>query len=156
MININYGHNQELMRKCQKLKEYAIFIETARKFTAQYPDNMRKAITKAVDECIANNILKDLLVSQKAEVLETMVWTFNKELYEKELRENAISEGHAEGRAEGIAEGRAEGRVEGRREYLLEVIGKKLRKNLTVEQIAEALEESQEVIEQYVNELQNK
>lgn len=26
LLNINYGHNRELMEKCRKLKEYATFI----------------------------------------------------------------------------------------------------------------------------------
>ena len=28
MVNINYGHNRELMEKCRRLEEYALFIAT--------------------------------------------------------------------------------------------------------------------------------
>lgn len=28
MLNINYGHNKELMEKCKRLREYAVFVET--------------------------------------------------------------------------------------------------------------------------------
>lgn len=145
MININYGHNQQIMEKCQKLKEYSIFVDTARKYTLQDPRNTRRAISKAVEECIERNVLRDLLVSQKAEVLETMVWTFNKELYEKELREEAI--------AAGKAEGRAEGRTEGRKDLLTAQVRKKLEKKKSVQEIAEALEESIEVIQTIIDEL---
>lgn len=157
MLNINCGHNKRLMEKCRKLEEYAVFVDTARKYASQNSKNPRKAFAQAVEECIQNNILKELLVSQKAEVLETMLTTFNKELYEKNLRERAIAEGLAEGRAEGLAEGlaegRAEGRKEGRKELLVEKIQKKLDRNLSVLQIAEELEEDVEVIRNLIDEL---
>ena len=143
MLNINYGHNRELMEKCQKLKEYAIFVNTVREFAKGDPKNPRKAFMKAVEHCIDHNVLRDFLVKQKSEVLETMLTTFNKELYEKNLKERAT--------AEGIAEGIAKGE----KEHLLKQIQKKLDKNQTVEQIAEALEESPEVIQQYIEELKN-
>ena len=144
MLNINYGHNRELMEKCQKLKEYAIFVDTVREFAKREPKMPRKAFTKAVEECIDNNILRDFLVKQKSEVLETMLTTFNKELHEKNLKERAIAEGLAEGRAKG------------KKEHLLEQIQKKLRKNQTLEQIADALEETPEVIRKCVDELNKK
>ena len=140
MLNINYGHNRELMEKCQKLKEYALFVDTVREYMHKSPKTPRKAFTKAVENCINNNILRDFLVNQKSEVLETMLTTFNKELYEKNLREQATAEGLAEGK----------------KAHLLEQIQKKLNKNQTIEQIAEALEESPEVIQQYIEELKNK
>ena len=31
LLNINLGHNQELMEHCQKLKEYAQFVSEVRK-----------------------------------------------------------------------------------------------------------------------------
>ncbi len=32
MLNINYGHNKELMLKCKKLEEYSEFVALVRKF----------------------------------------------------------------------------------------------------------------------------
>lgn len=165
MLNVNYGHNRQLMEKCQKLREYAIFVDTARKYTLCNPANPRKAISKAVDECIENNILKDLLVSQKAEVLETMLTTFNRELYERELREEAVAKAReaiaAEIREEAIAEARetitAEIREEaigiGERKQLLKLVQKKIEKGYTLQEIADLLEEEIEVIKEVINEL---
>ena len=147
MLNINYGHNRELMDKCKKLEEYAIFVDTARKYALKSPQNPRKALVQAVDECIQNNVLKDLLISQKSEVLETMLTTFNKELYEKNLREQAI--------AEGLAEGRAQGHAEGRATLLTDLVQKKLAKNMSIPAIAEALEQSEEVILSIVDQIKN-
>ena len=32
MLNINYGHNQELMHQCRRLEEYAIFVRCVREY----------------------------------------------------------------------------------------------------------------------------
>ena len=57
MLNINYGHNHELMEKCKRLKEYAIFISRVRQYVKEIPSNPSKAIEKAVDECIEEGVL---------------------------------------------------------------------------------------------------
>lgn len=137
MLNINYGHNLKLMERCRRLEEYAIFVARVRQYTAQEPKNPREAITRAVDECIEEGILKDILVAQKAEVLETMLSTFNKELYEQGLREEGARE----------AEGRGE------KNLLRKQVKKKMDKNQSLEEIADALEESVEVIQGIVDEL---
>ena len=87
MLNINYGHNRELMQKCRRLEEYAIFISKVREHTTRDPKNLSEAIERAVDECIEEGILADILNSQKAEVLELALTTFDRELYEQGLRE---------------------------------------------------------------------
>lgn len=87
MLNINYGRNHELMQKCRRLEEYAIFVSTVREHAAKDPKNLSKAIERAVDECIEEGILVDILTSQKAEVLELALTTFDRELYEQGLRE---------------------------------------------------------------------
>lgn len=155
MLNINYGHNRELMERCSKLKEYAIFVSKVRQYTAENSRNPKGAITRAVDECIAEGILKDILSNQKAEVLELVLTTFNKELYEKGLKEDAIREGLEEGRRKGRREGRREGLEEGRKEHLVMQIRKKLAKNQSAEEIADALEEDINTIQNIIFELQN-
>ena len=100
MLNINYGHNRELMQKCRRLEEYAIFVSKVREHATKAPKNLSEAIERAVDECIEEGILADILTSQKAEVLELALTTFDRELYEQGLRE----EGEARGKA--IGEGK--------------------------------------------------
>ena len=66
MLNINYGHNKVLMEKCRRLKEYAIFVDTVRKsLSAGTP--LEQSLSHAVDSCIDNDILKDILIKQKVE-----------------------------------------------------------------------------------------
>lgn len=92
MLNINYGKNRELMEKCRRLEEYAIFVAKVRKYVAENKERSECAITQAIDECIAEGILADILKEQKAEVLELVLSTFNKELYEQGLKEAAVQE----------------------------------------------------------------
>lgn len=163
MLNINYGHNRALMEKCKKLMEYAIFVSKVRQYTAEAPTHPERAITKAVDECISEGILEDILSNQRAEVLELVLTTFNKELYEQGLKEDAIREGHKEGfekghkegLEEGLQKGLEEGLQKGSKEHLAAQVQKKLAKNKTIGEIADALEEDIAVIRDIIEELES-
>lgn len=135
MLNINYGRNKELMEKCKRLEEYSYFIGRVKILLAQsYP--LTDAINRVMDECINQNILKDILTQQRAEVLGVLLSTFNKELYEKGLKDNAYNEGLTQGRTEGA------------QDKLYEQIRKKIAKGKSVEEIAEELEESVEAVKE--------
>ena len=69
MLNINYGHNRALMEKCRRLKEYSVFVNTVRE-NLKRPLPLREAVSSAVDTCIENNVLRDILLEQKAEVIQ--------------------------------------------------------------------------------------
>lgn len=92
MLNINYGHNRKLMEKCRRLEEYAIFIATIRNHYKKCK-NINMAVNLAVDECISKGILKDILISQRAEVVSMLLTTFNQEVYEKGVRAEGFEEG---------------------------------------------------------------
>lgn len=52
LLNINLGHNRELMEKCRILKEYAQFIQMIRsKIASELP--FQEAVESAVNECIS-------------------------------------------------------------------------------------------------------
>ena len=87
MLNINYGQNRELMEKCKRLKEYAFFIATVRKYAGNKMLKLGEAITSAIDECIEKEILLDILTEERAEVFMYILESFNKELYERDLKE---------------------------------------------------------------------
>ena len=107
LLNINYGHNAELMEKCKRLKEYAIFVHYVRENQAENV-GLTDAVDEAIDRCIEENILKELLLKCRGEVRDMVLTTFNKELYERDLKETCMEEGRAEGRKAGRAEGRAD------------------------------------------------
>ena len=96
MLNINYGHNLALMEKCQRLKEYSIFVDTVR-IQCKKTSDPRHAVTKAVDICIEKGILRDVLVKHKAEVISMVLTSFNQKAYEKDLYEEGVEEGIKEG-----------------------------------------------------------
>lgn len=105
VLNINYGHNHELLEKCKRL-----------------------------EECIAKGILKDILEKQKAEVVSLVLTTFNRELYERNLKKDAHEAGYSEGKNAGA------------QEHLEFQVKKKLDKGKSVDEIIYELEEDEVLI----------
>ena len=70
-LNINYGHNRELMEKCQSLHDYAVFVDTVKRYIDQGYIT-RRAVDMAVEECIANDILREFLVRNKTGVMRML------------------------------------------------------------------------------------
>lgn len=96
MININAGHNQEIMERCPTLKGYAELIALIRK----YQENgmqIETAVSAAVGECIERGILKEYLTKQKYEAENMILTEFDKDAYEEMLKEESRAEGKAEG-----------------------------------------------------------
>lgn len=119
VLNINKGHNQELMVKSKRLADYAYFVQLVRDFVAQgYP--LREAVVRAVDQCIEEEVLEDILRRNRAEVIDLFLTTYDAKLHrkaiEEEAREEGMAKGLAEGREKGLAEGRELGLEEGREE----------------------------------------
>ena len=96
MLNINYGHNQELMKHCRRLKEYSIFVQCVREYIQSEP-SVEDALEKAIDTCINQDVLADFLKKHRAEVTNMILTTYDKDLYEKTLKEDAREEGRKEG-----------------------------------------------------------
>ena len=101
MLNINYGHNQELMKHCRRLEEYSIFVQCVREYIQSEP-SVEDALEKAIDTCINQDVLADFLKKHRAEVTNMILTTYDKDLYEKTLKEDAREEGRVEGREEGM------------------------------------------------------
>lgn len=79
MLNINYGHNQELMEKCRRLREYSQFVFIVREQKKMYEDP-EEATLRAVDICIEQGVLVDILRKHKAEVISMVLSSFNQEV----------------------------------------------------------------------------
>ncbi|MBE6841451.1 MAG: hypothetical protein E7510_01305 [Ruminococcus sp.] len=133
MINVNYGHNKELMEACKPLEEYAFFIDRVRMYQKD-SDNLEEAIDKAVEDLPDNSMIKQFLMINKAEVKRMCITEYDEERTLNETREEGREEGRAEGREEGRAEGRAEGREEGTLKTLIKLVTKGI---LTLSQAAE-------------------
>ena len=131
MLNINYGHNRALMEKCRRLKEYAVFVNTVRE-NLKRPLPLREAVSAAVDTCIENNVLRDILLEQKAEVIQMVLETFDQEKYEKAMHQEGYEDGYQDGRTD----------------LLRELVQKKLAKGKSVEAIARELEVDPETVQE--------
>lgn len=118
LLNINYGCNQELMEKCQKLMEYSKFIALVRvksdMLTEKYKKEMKsvnkkeifaEAVALAIDEAIRDNVLKDILSKNMAEVTDMLLTEFDEKAYIEGVKKQSYEEGEAIGEARGEARG---------------------------------------------------
>lgn len=81
------------------------YVDTVRIFLKDY--SLEKAVPLAIDYCLKNDILKDFLLANKAEVIAMSIFEYDEELHKKTLKE----EGFEEGFEEGLSQGRAESQV---------------------------------------------
>ena len=148
LVNINYGCNKEIMNKCQKLMEYSQLIALIRKndddLVKKYAklgihkskkEIFAEAVSLAIEEAIRNNILKEILRNNKAEVTNMLLTEFDEKDYIEGVKEESERRGREEGRMEGRLEERLEGKI-----YL---IIKKVKKSKSLQIIASELEEEE-------------
>lgn len=87
VLNINAGHNQELLGKCPVLKEYSQFVAEARKHEG---DERQLEIT--IRKCIADGILEKYLKRKSEEVINMLMGEYDYEMDIKVQREEAAAE----------------------------------------------------------------
>lgn len=84
VLNINFGHNRELMEKCVTLREYSRFVVMIRQqMSGELP------FEEVVDTCIRQGILSEILRKNRSEVIDMILTEYNEE-------EFSLSEGEAE------------------------------------------------------------
>jgi len=119
MLNINVGHNDELLRQCKKLGEYACFIEKVRE-QLRLEIELAQAIDAAAEWCIQNDVLKEILMKNRAEVTELIFAEYDeerlREIDRKDYRRRATQEGFRIGKEEGFQTGKGEGFQTGKEE----------------------------------------
>ena len=119
MLNINYGHNKELMERCQKLKEYAQFIDIIRHYLRENKQwSNEQAISKAIDDCIKNNILRDILQKERLRVMASILSEFDEVGYKEMIRQEAYEDAYEEGHEAGLEEGREQELAHGVKSYI--------------------------------------
>lgn len=118
MLNINSGHNPELMEACHTLWEYAEYTNRVRTYAKEMA--VDKAVEQAVTECIQEGILKEFLEKNKAEAMKVSIYEYDEERHIRQEREEAWEEG--------------------REAVLQSVIRKKLEKGKSLREIADELE----------------
>ena len=83
LLNINEGHNLELMDNCKALREYSQFIKLLRENLKNYA-NKKQAIVDTINYCIKHGILKQRLMKEKGKVVDVLLtecdWDYVKKL----------------------------------------------------------------------------
>ena len=92
MLNINAGHNQELLDTCPALKGYALLVQYTREYQANGSE-LKEAVEQAIDRCIQENHLKSYLLKKKAEVSLMLLTEFNQEAFARVIRNEGVEEG---------------------------------------------------------------
>lgn len=101
VLNINLGHNKQLLEKCSSLYGYAYFVASIRKYLEHM--ELTEAVNTAVEECIRADILKEFLMEQKAEVIAMSIYEYNEEYVRKSLFEDGMETGYNKGQQVGNA-----------------------------------------------------
>ena len=144
-ININEGHNSELMEQCQTLREYAQYVACVRRYAKEF--ELNEAVKLAVDKCIRNNILSEFLRKNKAEVIAMSIFEYDKEEEERKLRKAEYEAGVAAGLKAGVADGISKGKILAKKDAASSLITL----GLTVEQISSALKVDVETVKQWID-----
>ena len=141
MLNVNQGHNPELMEACHTLWEYAEYTGRVRKYAKEQP--IAEAVERAITECIQEGILKEFLEKNRREAKNVSIYEYDQEKHIRQEREEAWEAGEKVGREAG------------QMDKLQEQIQKKLAKGKTIPEIAEALEEEEDTIRQLMERIVN-
>ena len=101
VLNINSGHNQEIMKRCHRLKEYSEFIGEIR-CRLQSGLKLEDAVEQGIEACIRRGVLSDILSRSKMEVRKMLLTEYDEKAEREYLRKQSREEGLEEGLQEGI------------------------------------------------------
>ena len=106
VIDINVGSGETALTRSVTLQGYSLLVDKIRKneSTGMPRD---KAIIKAMDSCIDEDVLVEFLTTHYTEVLKMLNWEYDADAVERVIR----YEEREEGRKEGLAEGKAEEKI---------------------------------------------
>ena len=133
-LNINKGHNPELMETCQTLREYAEYTDRVRQYAKEMP--LEEAVERAITECIREGILEDFLKKNRAEAMKVSIYEYDAQKHIEMEREDSYQAGRNDGYQAGREDGYQSGKDDGRTEMLRQVIRTMLTNGKTVSQIA--------------------
>lgn len=102
MLNINKGHNQELMNACHTLRDYSEYVARIRTYSAEMP--LTDAVEKAITECIHENILRDFLLKNRAEAKAMSIYEYDEEKTLRMFQEEGYEDGERNGKIQATIE----------------------------------------------------
>ena len=105
VYNINNGRNKNMVKCCETLREYCIFIDRVHEYGQTMP--LEEAIRKAMEDCINQNVLKEFLEKHRGELVNMLIseydWDLALEVRKEEGWEEGMERGMEKGRQEGMA-----------------------------------------------------
>ena len=152
---ININEDAHILNKCKTLRDYMTFVNKVRFKMGVEGDDVRIAVTEAIDECIDEDILVDFFEQHREEVVEVSIYDYDeedvrrtlfeeaKEMAKEELKETVIEELKREAKEELTQEVFAEGEQSGEQLKIVNQVIKKVKKSKTLETIASELEEEE-------------
>ena len=102
MLNINKGHNKELMNACHTLRDYSEYVARIRTYSAEMP--LTDAVEKAITECIHENNLRDFLLKNRAEAKAMSIYEYDEEKTLRMFREEGYEDGERNGKIQATIE----------------------------------------------------
>ena len=130
MLNVNAGHNRELLQSCKTLADYAEYTACIRKYAEEM--DTEDAVECAIAECIQEGILEEFLRKNRAEAKRMSIYEYDQARHIRQEREDA--------------------RNEGRQEEKRSVAARLAEMGMTAEQIAQAVGETAAVVEEWLAE----
>ncbi len=95
VLNINNGYNEELMKKCRRLEEYSLFVAEIKKMQKR-GYSVGEAVDTAVQHCVEQGIMADILGPFQAEVKKMLLTEYDEKrtmrLFRREAKEEGIRE----------------------------------------------------------------
>ena len=82
ILNINYGHNEETLNACKRLSDYSQFIHIVGENLKSGVTN-EIAVSAAIDYCIEHDILSDILLKARSEVMHSLLTYYDEKLHLK-------------------------------------------------------------------------
>lgn len=109
VLNVNFGHNAKLMNKCIRLMHYSQFIARINQ-NIQGGMSVDIAVDEAINYCIQNGILEDILMRNRSEVCHMLLTEFDSKKFARTMWNEGHESGYSEGRESGYSEGHQQGR----------------------------------------------
>ena len=136
-----FKDKRELLEKCRRLEEYSEFV--SRIYDALNKGmSLKRAIETAMDSCIEEGILKDVLIRQKTEVMHMLLTEFDEKKYKRSV--------YQDGYEDGVREGEISGFTKGEEHKMRELIRAKAAKGKAIPTIAAELETDVETVKRFL------
>ena len=137
-----FNDKRELLEKCRRLEEYSEFV--SRIYDALNKGmSLKRAIETAMDSCIEEGILKDMLIRQKTEVMHMLLTEFDEKKYKRSV--------YQDGYEDGVLEGEISGFTKGEEHKMRELIRAKAAKGKAIPTIAAELETDVETVKRFLD-----